>query len=470
MKFGTILRVATGSSVAGAERGHPRYDRRMRTLLACVSCGVWLALLPAQADAGLLPGIERQTTTPGCPLGFVLLPGTKCPPSELIEPENAERDAAANPRPPGAPVTGTPAPYSSHSMVYACCTPAAQKQRAFAAARASGAGYVRLDVNLRGIFTAREGRPRRPEWDGVDQIAALGRRYRLRVVAVLTHVPDHITRCVANSSQSCPAADAEAYGRYAALIADRLRGVATKFEIVNEPDGPWAFKGSPQEYARMLDAAYRHIKHRIPRAQVLLGGLMYPDKRWITAMLDTPGVDAIHSFDIANIHLRGRLSTLRRKVRRWRRYFAERGFHGPLWVTEHGYPSNTRFQYDRRFRGAQRAQAAYLRRSLPALRAGGARQVFVTLRDSWPTEFIGEYASEGVISLGEGSPFPVRPKPAFVTVKRLNTRWRRVQRFRTLRLREIKAAKRAARAGHRAQARRLQRLAHRYARRIRALA
>ena len=65
--------------------------------------------------------------------------------------------------------------------VYACCTPPAQKERAFAAARASGAGYMRIDVNLRGVFTARKGKPRRPAWDGLDQIAALGRRYRLPV-------------------------------------------------------------------------------------------------------------------------------------------------------------------------------------------------------------------------------------------------------------------------------------------------
>ena len=49
-------------------------------------------------------------------------------------------------------------------------------------------------MNLRGIFTVRKGKPRRPEWSGVDEVAALARRYKLPVVAVLTHVPDHITK------------------------------------------------------------------------------------------------------------------------------------------------------------------------------------------------------------------------------------------------------------------------------------
>ena len=59
------------------------------------------------ASARALPGwplgpvLERQTTAPGCPLGFALLPGTVCPPSEQIPPDEAERDchAAAAGRP-----------------------------------------------------------------------------------------------------------------------------------------------------------------------------------------------------------------------------------------------------------------------------------------------------------------------------------------------------------------------------------
>lgn len=446
----------------------------MRVLSACVLCAALLAVGAPTAAASLLPalpGVERETPVASCPYGVPLLPGTVCPPSEQIDPGEAEDDAAASPAPRGQPVTGTPAPYSSHSMLYACCTPAAQKERGFAAARASGAGYVRLDVNLRGIFRVREGRPRRPDWEGVDRIAALGRRYRLRVVAVLTHVPDHITRCAANDQTTCPAGDAEAYGRYAALIADRLQGVATHFEIVNEPDGRWAFRGSPQEYARMLEAAHRHIRVRVPKARVLLGGLMHHDSKWISAMLATPGVDVIRKFDIANVHVRGPLRRLAPVVKRWRAFLSKRGFKGPLWVTEHGYPAATAFQYDRTFRGGERAQAHFLARSLPALKKAGARQVFVTLRDSWPTEFLGEYASEGVINLAQRSPFAVRQKASFGVVRTLNARWRRqVQRLRTLRRRHLRAAARHRRAGHRKQARRHQRLARRYARKLKAIA
>jgi hypothetical protein len=442
---------------------------RIRRLSAVITCVCFLAVAPTPAGAVLLPGLERETSAPGCPLGFPVLPGTVCPPAEQIPPEEAERDAAGDPRPQGAPVKTTPSPYSSHSMIYACCSVPAQAERAFAIARSSGAGYVRVDVNLRGIFTVREGKPRRPTWKGVDRIAALARRYRLPVVAVLTHVPDHITRCVTNHVATCPAGDVRSYGRYAALIAERLEGVARHFEIVNEPDGRWAFKGSPHEYARMLDFAYREIKHRSPGARILLGGLMHEDRRWISRMLDTPGVPAIKRFDVANVHLRGRAGRLARRVRRWRSFFARRGFRGRLWVTEHGYPGARRYQYDPSFRGGERTQAAFLKRSLPTLRKAGANQVFVTLRDSWPSEFAGEYASEGVVRLSEHAPFTVRQKPAFKGVQRLNRNWRRARRLRIVIRRHLRAARRLSRAGRTSAAARHRRLAQRYIRRLRAL-
>lgn len=389
---------------------------------------VCAALLAAATSAAAV--VDPAGSNPGCPFGVALVPGMVCPPSEQLDPEEAEADAGANPPPGGRAITGTPAPYSAHSMVYACCTPAAQQERAFAAARAAGAGYIRLDVNLRGVFAVRAGKPRRPDWAALDRLAGLARRHNLRVVAILTHVPDHITQCVNDNVRTCPAGDYEAYGRFAGLIAERLAGVATHFEIVNEPDGKWAFQGSPSEYARMLESAYRHIRAQVPGARVLLGGLMKTDKRWIDEMLATPGANAIRKFDIANVHVRGPLKGLGKAVRRWRAYFAARGFRGPLWVTEHGYPASTAYQYDRAFRGGERAQAAFLRRSLPALRKAGARQVFVTLRDSWPGELGGEYASEGVIALGRHSPFAVRRKAAFGVVRQLNSRWRAARRRR----------------------------------------
>jgi hypothetical protein len=109
---------------------------------------------------------------------------------------------------------------------------------------------------------------------------------------------------------------------------------------------------------------------------------------------------------------------------RFRGFFSGHGFRGPLWVTEHGYPGDTRFQPDPHYSGGEPAQARYLRQSIPTLIRAGARQVFVTLRDSFHAEFgDSKFASEGVVHVDDAAPYQTRRKPAFALTNRLSSLW-----------------------------------------------
>jgi hypothetical protein len=124
--------------------------------------------------------------------------------------------------------------------------------------------------------------------------------------------------------------------------------VIDDFEVINEPDGAWAFLGTPQQYAATLADACDAIHAADPQALVVLGGIMdigATGEAWMNAMLATPGADAVHKFDIANIHIRTPNPTdTGPVVRRWLHYLADTGFRGPLWVTEAGYPADPAFQ------------------------------------------------------------------------------------------------------------------------------
>jgi hypothetical protein len=162
------------------------------------------------------------------------------------------------------------------------------------------------------------------------------------------------------------------------MIAAHTRGVINSFEIVNEPDGGWAFLGSPQQYAMMLSASYDAIHAANPRAQVALGGLMNigtAGRNWVNAVLSTPGADAGHKFDIANIHVRTAPAEAGSAVRRWRRYFATKGFQGPLWVTETGYPADSSAQTYPGYLDGPPAQARYLATAIPSMICAGASKV-----------------------------------------------------------------------------------------------
>jgi len=300
-------------------------------------------------------------------------------------------------------------------------TPFGGQQAMFQEAAAVGASTIRLDVELSAVFPDPSGPP---DWAGIDQYMWLARRYHLRVLADLLATPWYLADCPGGASFAasyrCPPADPAAWGRDAGAIAAHTRGVIDDFEIINEPDGRWSFLGTPQQYARILAASYAAIHAADPDARVALGGLMdigTAGEAWLNTVFATPGVDAARSYDIANIHVRTSAADTGPVVTGWRRYFSGRGFHGPLWVTEIGYPADRAWQSDSWYHDGPASQAAWMMCAIPAMLAAGATTVFVTERDS----LAGRYASEGILRTSDpltADPSYVR-RPSFYAVRGL---------------------------------------------------
>ena len=197
----------------------------------------------------------------------------------------------------------------------------------------------------------------------------------------------------------------------------------------------------------MLSAAYEGIKARVPEAAVVMGGMQSPhETAWLERVFATPGADAVHKFDVANVHLRGTVEAVVSRYAEFRRRLAGYGFSGPLWVTEHGYAADPAFQADPAHRGGDASQAAYLTQSLIGLGEAGAEQVFVTLRDNLG----GEYASEGLVHIDETPGYPVTRRASFAAVRRLVDRWDELMAWRAeqrVQEQSEQAPPRAARAG-----------------------
>ena len=193
-----------------------------------------------------------------------------------------ERPARAGVRP--------DSPYGAHSMVYASA-PSSFKEAMFREAAAVGASSIRVDVSVSAIA-----RPMSAErdWSSLDEYIALARHYRLQVVGVLLGTPWWLAKCPrttpARDFYKCPASDTSMYAGYIGEIAARARGVIDDWEIRNEPDGRWAYLGTPRDYAREFMASAAAIHDANPRARVLLGGLMTLASRgWLRASLAAGG-------------------------------------------------------------------------------------------------------------------------------------------------------------------------------------
>jgi hypothetical protein len=264
----------------------------------------------------------------------------------------------------------------SHSMIHICCMPDAEQEHFMAAAKASGASIVRLDVEVHGIV---HWSPFGHHYDfsKLDRIVALGRRYDLRILGILSGTPAGLGECPPGvpfeDSWKCAPADPAAYAEHVEAIMEHAGDGVFAWEFWNEPDLDYMYLGSPEVYGRTLGAIYERAAGRflVTGGGISDSGLPFMQR----------AVDAGARFDIGNIHLRG--AGLEAKLAAVVGFFGDR----PLWVTEHGYSSHP----------DPSAQVRYLEQSIPALRAGGADEVFVTLRDIDEFGADSPFASEGIL-------------------------------------------------------------------------
>ena len=307
-------------------------------------------------------------------------------------------------------------PLAAHAMVY-LDAPYSFKEAMFRESARLGVSAIRIDLALSAVFAAGGAE----DWRPVDEMMALAHRYRMRPVGIVLATPEFLAACPADAPverYKCPPSDLDAWKQMVSKLAAHTRGVIDTFEILNEPDGRWAFAGSAADYARMLRAGHDAIVAGNPRAKVAIAGMMsLASRTWLEQVLAHAGPHSERLYDIANVHVRGSLRQLPTIVRAWRAFFAAHHAAGkPLWVTEFGYPSDPAYQYDHRYRSGPGSQAAYLRRALPALVRGGAAKIFVTLRDN----LSGGFASEGVITGTVTDPPQPNPlvehKPAFAAL------------------------------------------------------
>jgi len=301
-----------------------------------------------------------------------------------------------------APPPAPAAEVGSHSQLHACCTDPQVREAIFRHAKASGARSIRLDIELNGVFTPGIFGILFRNWSKVDAVRALSRRFDLPVTAVLIGSPVPAPGCAADRLR-CPPADPATWAGHAGEVARRTGFSA--FEIWNEPDGP-AFVGTPQQYGRLVTAASAAVKAAAPAAEVVLAGTQDPGaggRAWLGSALTVPGAD--RAFDVASIHLRGNVERMQRRLAELRAQLRV-----PVWVTEHGRAAEP---------DGQARQAAYLKRSLPALARSGAGRVYVTLLDAPP----GPYESEGIVS-GRGEPGQsLAPRQAYTVVREQARRW-----------------------------------------------
>jgi hypothetical protein len=158
-----------------------------------------------------------------------------------------------------------------------------------------------------------------------------------------------------------------------AMVA-HYRGRVAYWEIWNEPDLKFFWNGTPGDYYRTLQVAYRVIRQTDPAAEVLMAGMVAPNLAFVRQVLDAARHDARHRihapFDLAAWHAYGPARSLYINLVRFKRLLARHGFGSTeVWVTEDGFPASNP--------AGEPRQAAYILETIAYALAAGAGKVLI---------------------------------------------------------------------------------------------
>lgn len=227
----------------------------------------------------------------------------------------------------------------------------------------------------------------------------------------------------ATKERSDPEYDVSFYPPEPRLFAEYVRAVVHRYkryikhwEIWNEPDFEYFWRGGPDPvaYAELLKVASETIRSVDPEAKILIGGFNPFDTSFLQAVAAQGVWD---SFDILAIHPyvnpwapeEGNLLAVTDGVRLVASQYGEK----PIWITEVGWASGPSDRDDIGNTN-QEEQANYLVRSMLLLWQTGVDHIFwYTLKDDPGNPY-------GLFEYGAGRTDFSRPKKAYQAFKTLN--------------------------------------------------
>jgi chitodextrinase len=290
-------------------------------------------------------------------------------------------------------------------------TPRAEIAARMDLARAANASWIRLDFYwysvewTRGAFN----------WTYFDTLVQEASARNLSIIATVGW-PARWAVTDGNAYYGVP--DMAAWENFLSLAAARYRGTVDIWEIWNEPDKPFYWRGTPAKYAELLARAYTRIKAADPGATVAVGGLaqggssLVPD--FLEQILGNATYPAGRYFDVHNIHTNFRTASLIvSQVSTNRAILSQHGLSKPIIATEASYSSDPAYQTLPGYVGGGEAtQARYLVDAYNTMLASGISvAVWATGVDY--VDGTGSYAASGLTHSD------LRPKPAYTAFRNL---------------------------------------------------
>ena len=156
----------------------------------------------------------------------------------------------------------------------------------FQAMQDLGVKWARQDFTWRQIERA----PGQYQWQAYDQLVETAREHGIQLLGCLAYAPSF--------HDPATPAGADAYAKFAEAAARRYAGRVDYWQIWNEPNGGF-WKGSPEDYARLLSVAGPAIRLVNRQAKVVALNMAFCDVLWAGRVLKQVSPAA---YDIVAFH------------------------------------------------------------------------------------------------------------------------------------------------------------------------
>lgn len=179
------------------------------------------------------------------------------------------------------------------------------------------------------------------EWIWGDEAQALVDRLGFSTLGQFLYVPDWASSAPPGDTGrriASPPKDWDQFARYVRETVNRYKGSIHVWEVWNEPHYSGFWRGTPQEYAKLIEIAHREAKGADPTCMILGGGGVHPRSMdWMRAMLEAGGGRFMDGFSIHYLEP----DYAREIMPKIRALLREYGVTGPVWNSEESVPSTS---------------------------------------------------------------------------------------------------------------------------------
>src|SRR6185437_4297105 len=175
-------------------------------------------------------------------------------------------------------------------------------------------------------------------WDDFVHMAA--DEYQIRLIPYVCYTPRWASSSTNADYWQQPPKDNRQFAEFMRQLVSRYKQRIHSWEIWNEPDNPYYWRGSAGQFAALLEAGATAVRQIDPTANIVMGGLAW-NPEFLESIVSTPA--AITNVDVVNVHnyyetwASEPLERIPEYVGRAADSLAHYHVRKPIWMAEVGY-------------------------------------------------------------------------------------------------------------------------------------